>query len=126
MTSHQTILVVDDEASVRRSLQAILDRDFSVAAFSNGRDALKFIEDHPGLVQAAFIDYAMPEMDGNAVCADLRTLDSTISLIGFSGNENALFREPLFAKLLKKHISVDHVVELATDAVCLSEQRRRR
>ena len=116
------MLVIDDEPAVRRSLKAILAERFNVVACADGPQAIKFASDHSGDVYAAFVDYAMPAMDGNVVCSALRALDATISLVGFSGNENAPFHEPLFAMLLKKNISTEHVLELTTMAVRSAEQ----
>jgi len=62
----------------------------------------------------------------NAVSTELRTLDSIGGLIGISGNEEALFTDPLIAKLLKKHVSLGHELELGKNAVRLAEERRRR
>ena len=124
MNSTQTILVIDDEASVRRSIHAILDSQFKVVACADGPAAIKFVVDHPGEVCAAFVDYGMPGMDGNTVCSELRLVDATISLIGFSGHEEAVFSGPLFARLGKKHISSEGVLALAASAVCSAEQRR--
>ena len=113
----QTIMVVDDETAVRCSLKAILERRFSVVTCAGGPEAIKFASDHPRQVYAAFVDYGMPAMDGNLVCAALRELDPTIALVGFSGNENAPFQGPLVATLSKRRLSAKHVLELAVTAV---------
>jgi CheY-like chemotaxis protein len=117
--------VIDDEAAVRLSMKAILGRRFDVVACANGLEAIQYASDHCGEIYAAFVDHGMPEMDGNLVCSALRSLDATISLIGFSGSEEAAFPEAIFAKLLKKHITPELVLTMATTAVRSAERLRR-
>lgn len=116
------MLVIDDEAAVRHSLKAILSERFNVVACADGAQALAFASEHSGEVYAAFVDYAMPAMDGNRVCSALRTLDATISLVGFSANEDAPFQGPLFARLSKKNLSSEQVLNLAATGVRMAEQ----
>ncbi len=124
MSNTRTVLVIDDEPAIRRSLSAILAEHFNVVTCPAGPQAIQFASEHAGEVYAAFVDYAMPTMDGSLVCSELRTLDPTISLVGFSGIENAPFHGPLFAILPKKNISTEHVLALAAMAVQSAEQRR--
>lgn len=58
-----TILIVDDEESIRKSLKDILgDEGYEVATAASGREALDVLaEAQPSL---ALLDIAMPEMDG--------------------------------------------------------------
>src|SRR5690606_23876571 len=97
-----------------------------VVACANGPEAIQYASDHRGDVYAAFVDHGMPEMGGNLVCSALRSLDATITLIGFSGSEEAAFPQHIFARLLKKHITPELVLSLAATAVRLAEQLRHR
>jgi two-component system nitrogen regulation response regulator NtrX len=58
-----TILIVDDEESIRKSLKDILgDEGYEVATAASGREALDVLaEAQPAL---ALLDIAMPDMDG--------------------------------------------------------------
>lgn len=58
-----TILIVDDEESIRKSLKDILgDEGYEVVTAASGREALDMLaEAQPSL---ALLDIAMPEMDG--------------------------------------------------------------
>jgi two-component system KDP operon response regulator KdpE len=66
------ILIVDDEAQIRRALQAILStRGYEVLSASDGAAALDLAIEHtPDLV---ILDLAMPGMGGLEVCRELRT-----------------------------------------------------
>lgn len=67
-----TILVVDDEAQIRRALGAILStRGYQVISASDGSEGLDLAIDHnPDLV---ILDLALPGMGGLEVCRELRS-----------------------------------------------------
>ena len=66
------VLLVDDDPSLREVVRYALDRaGYTVTEAANGREALeRFERDEPDLV---VLDVLMPEMDGLAVCRELRT-----------------------------------------------------
>jgi GAF domain-containing protein/DNA-binding response OmpR family regulator len=65
------VLVVDDDADLRRRLRRLLEQDgYSVAEAEHGRDALaRLPEISPGLI---LLDLMMPEMDGFEFVVELR------------------------------------------------------
>jgi two-component system KDP operon response regulator KdpE len=67
-----SILVVDDEAQIRRALHSILStRGYQVLSASDGAEGLDLaIEHNPNLT---VLDLAMPGMSGLDVCRELRT-----------------------------------------------------
>ncbi len=68
------ILVADDNASVRRILEALLTAwGFKVTSAHDGREAWEILKkpDAPPLV---ILDWMMPEMDGIDICRSLREL----------------------------------------------------
>jgi DNA-binding response OmpR family regulator len=67
----QTILVVDDEPTVREVIRRYLERDgFAVREAADGRTALSEIEDHtPDLV---VLDLMLPGLDGVALTRQVR------------------------------------------------------
>ena len=73
------ILIVDDEASIVRLLQAYLEREgYEVSTASDGREALRLARaTHPHLV---VLDLLLPEIDGLEVCRLLRQ-ESDVSII---------------------------------------------
>ena len=124
MGSPQTILIIDDEIGARSALQAILEGQHSVKLFSRGSEAIDFVRGNPDVAHAAFVDFTMPEMGGAAVCRSLSTVDSTLSLIGISGNVAADFEVPLFATIEKRGTAVGHVRETAAQAVATTCKKR--
>jgi DNA-binding response OmpR family regulator len=77
----QTILLVDDDESLRQVISQYLTQEgYRVVAAGSGAEALKlFYAERPG---AVLLDLMMPGMDGWEVCARLRELsDAPILLV---------------------------------------------
>jgi len=69
--SEATILNVDDDASCRRATTAILRREgFHVEEAGTGAEALRLVENIPGLV---LLDVNLPDMSGIEVCRRIRS-----------------------------------------------------
>ncbi len=67
----QTILVVDDEAKMRRLLEIMLTQmDYTVLQAGNGVDALVVLVNHP--VDLIITDLKMPQLDGMGLLKQLR------------------------------------------------------
>jgi two-component system response regulator MprA len=70
--SHVRVLVVDDDAAVRRSLSSALGREgYEVLAAEGGNAALALLV--AASVDAIVLDVAMPEPNGLEVCRRLRS-----------------------------------------------------
>ena len=84
MAVQEKILVVDDEPSIRKYLQTLLEVDgFDVETVSGGREAIKRISDgmHPDFV---ILDVLMPEMNGIDTLKELMQLDRSLNVIMLS------------------------------------------
>ena len=70
-----TLLVVDDDRSMRVTMRAVLERDgYLIEESTNGTQALKYCADNmPDLV---LMDAMMPGIDGFSTCKELRNLPS--------------------------------------------------
>ena len=90
MTQH-TVLVVDDEPFICRSLSFVLRKgNFNVIEARNGEEALAAIRQHrPSLV---FMDVMMPKISGFEVCqavkADPALRDTHIILLTAKGQDS--------------------------------------
>jgi two-component system response regulator ResD len=63
MAATNTILIIDDEPNLRRSLALILQRaGYAVTTAGNAREACQFLE--AGAFDLAFLDLKMPDMSG--------------------------------------------------------------
>jgi len=69
----QTILIVDDDKSVRYSLKRMMEGDFSILTAQNGDEALnQFKENRPDLV---IMDIRMPGRNGIDVLKEMKSID---------------------------------------------------
>jgi two-component system KDP operon response regulator KdpE len=89
MSSAQpTILVIDDQAQIRRALRSLLTaRNYQVILAENGEQGLDLAAEHqPDLV---ILDMAMPGISGLEVCRELRTwYHGPILILSVHGEEH--------------------------------------
>jgi len=79
------ILVVDDEASIRRTLRDILEyEDFSVDEAVDGKEALHKLRSAP--YDLVLLDIKMPEVDGLQVLEEMREIAPEVPAIMISGH----------------------------------------
>ncbi|MGB8802887.1 MAG: sigma-54 dependent transcriptional regulator [Candidatus Acidiferrales bacterium] len=84
MADKESILVVDDEPSIRKYLQTLLEVDgYNVGAVSSGREALERIGagERPDYI---VLDVLMPEMDGLETLRQLMQVDRSLNVIMLS------------------------------------------
>jgi CheY-like chemotaxis protein len=86
MKVHMTkILVIDDDASDRDLLAAVLTkRGYEVILADNGGTGLMLC--HRRTPDAVVLDLNMPEIDGRSVLRQLRILHPTLPVVVFSGH----------------------------------------
>ncbi len=83
----ERILVVDDEAGVRRVLGAMLKRGgYEVLECADGMEAIRRFEGADPGVDAILLDRAMPGLSGEQVLVRLNALGVTIPVILLSGD----------------------------------------
>ena len=116
----KSILIVDDEASIRQSLGAILtDEGYDVVTAGSGEDALKVIdEEQPNLV---LLDIWLPGMDGLETLKHIKNDHSQLRVIMMSGHgtiETAVKATKLGAfDFIEKPLSLDKVILLVNHAL---------
>src|ERR1700694_4274168 len=85
----QTVLIVDDDARIRKLLTWTLEGNFQVLAVADGLTALETAREvKPDLY---LLDVGMPGMNGIELCRQLRAEDvisPILMLTGFSGEED--------------------------------------
>ena len=80
-----TILVVDDEASIRRTLREILEyEDFDVEEAVDGEEALDAIQDRS--YDLVLLDVKMPEVDGMEVLEEIADSTADLPVVMISGH----------------------------------------
>ena len=84
MSNKERILVVDDEPSIRKYLQTLLEVDgFEVEALSSGKDAIEKVSggERPDFI---ILDVLMPELNGIETLKELMQIDPTLNVIMLS------------------------------------------
>src|SRR6266446_4920135 len=84
MAVKEKVLVIDDEPSIRKYLQTLLEVDgFDVETLSSGREAIQQISkgERPDFI---ILDVLMPEMNGIDTLKELMQLDRTLNVIMLS------------------------------------------
>ncbi len=83
---HETILVCEDEESVRTLACRILEsRGYTVLAAENGTRALKLSAEHSGPIDLLLTDVVMPDMDGDKLAEALRAKRPDVKVLYVSG-----------------------------------------
>jgi two-component system, cell cycle sensor histidine kinase and response regulator CckA len=83
----ETLLVVEDDASVRDLAQHVLNsQGYEVLTALNGQDALQVVREHKGEpIRLVFTDVVMPLMGGKAMAEWLRTTHPGLKILFTSG-----------------------------------------
>ena len=122
------VLVVDDEAEIRSSLQEILTEEgYAVATAASAAEAMVLIEDAP--YDVVLLDIWLPDRDGLDVLADVHTLAAekrpeVVIISGHGTIEAAVKATKLGAyDFLEKPLSLDRTLIVLKNAV---EARRLR
>jgi DNA-binding NtrC family response regulator len=75
-----SVLIVDDEASIRESLQTLLEMErFTVDTAANGEDGLGRIAEQPW--DLVLLDLALPDRNGLDILRDIRDRDPSLPVI---------------------------------------------
>jgi nitrogen regulation protein NR(I) len=69
----QTILIVDDDKSIRYSLKRMLEENFSIITAQNGEEALNRLRDYPP--DLIIMDIKMPGRSGIDVLKEIKSID---------------------------------------------------
>jgi two-component system cell cycle sensor histidine kinase/response regulator CckA len=82
----ETLLLVEDEATVRASVRRLLEwHGYRVIEAGNGTEALRIYEDNPGAIDLVLTDLVMPEMGGHELVERLRLSNPAIRVVFMSG-----------------------------------------
>lgn len=84
-TDSDIILIVDDEASIRKSLQSVLsDEGFNVAVVEDGHHALSYLESNPASL--VLLDIWMPGIDGLETLVAIKERYPSLPVVMISGH----------------------------------------
>ncbi len=121
------ILIVDDEANIRRGLRAILIKDgHAVQDVASAQEALPILETFP--CEVAIVDIRMPGMTGDQLLPEIRARWPAVSVILLTGHgtlETAMMavKEGAFDYLLKP-AQADEIRQAVASALVAARQAK--
>jgi two-component system, cell cycle sensor histidine kinase and response regulator CckA len=91
---HETIVVVEDDASLRELVRLMLEGcGYSVLTAETGDHAARLVAEHPGGVELLLTDVVMPEVNGRVLADRLEALFPSLRVLFMSGySDEAVFR----------------------------------
>ena len=122
MAQKRSILVVDDESSVRESIRMILKPKYEVYTAANGNEALQCIQKDK--IDIVTLDLKMPGLSGIEVLKQIKKRNSDIEVIVISGygtpqNHQEAVRHGAGDFIIKPFNAPDLI-----NSVCISLERR--
>ena len=102
-SGHETILMAEDEAGLRKYVRRILeDQGYKVVEASNGNQALEAARQHRGSIDLLLTDIVMPEMGGVDLVGEFAALRPHVPVLCMSGYSERLWRQGELASYLQK------------------------
>jgi signal transduction histidine kinase len=120
VTAGETILVVEDEAAVRRFTSALLERrGYHVLVAASGEEALRLAENHQGKIDLLLTDVVMPGLQGPELASallEMRPDTCVLYVSGYADPERLLQLELDESRaFLQKPFSVDRLSRQVRD-----------
>jgi PAS domain S-box-containing protein len=117
-----TVLVVDDEPDMRSVAAKLLNQaGFHVLEAEDGAAALRQLERHGARIRLVLMDLAMPCMDGEEACRELRRRGDPVPVVLTSGFQEpdalARCRDLSLAGFLQKPYKFDALMQLVGRAL---------
>jgi DNA-binding NtrC family response regulator len=117
------ILIVDDEASVRKIANLSLKRKgFRVAEAEDGPPAIEYFKAHRDSIEMILLDRNMPLMQGEEVFRELIAIDPDVKVVVCSGflvdlNEFATPGGQIPTDFLQKPYPLNELIDKVTSAI---------
>ncbi len=113
----QRILLVDDEPSVAKSMQLMLERlGYRVTTSGDSNQALGFFQIAPKAFEAVITDFQMPGKTGVDLARQLRAMNPTLPIFvtsGYAGKTTqAMMREAGVTEFIPKPVNIEDVARL--------------
>jgi DNA-binding response OmpR family regulator len=116
-----TVLVVDDEASLREVIRRTLEAEgFHVEEAPDGTAALRLIQARAQPFDLVLTDLSMPDIDGRQVSETLRQFRPTVAVLCMSADPDAvpyIESEDAPVRVLLKPFTADDLYHAVRDAI---------
>jgi len=92
----ETLLLVEDEAAVRRLTKRILEtRGYRVIEAADGREALNLAAGHDGPIHLLLTDVVLPHVGGRELAAQIRAIRPETAIVYMSGYPDDSLRDDI-------------------------------
>jgi len=126
----EMILLVDDDETVRRSLQEVLETlHYTVITANNGEDGVEQFKAHADELQLVIADIVMPRMDGRRMAREIRQLShgdlAVVLMTGYDIQDHGAATDDC-ALLISKPWStarLNEALNLLSEPLLLANQR---
>lgn len=86
LDTSSTILVCDDEETVRLTIKRILESfGFTVIVASDGREGVSILRENVGIIKVVLMDMTMPHLNGVDTFREMKQINSDLDIILMSG-----------------------------------------
>lgn len=90
------VLIVDDEPTPRAALcRMVRGMGYEARTAGDGRDALRYLQQHPGEVRLLLADLLLPLMDGGELAERARDLEPALRVVLMTGSPQGAAAELL-------------------------------
>lgn len=117
----ETILVVEDEISLLKMIQIMLERlHYSVITAHTPVEALNIVQSKGKSIQLVLTDFVMPVMDGLQLSEEIKKLNPNIQFIYMSGYTDRIFYENKINRetnFLQKPFSITELAKKIRDTL---------
>lgn len=115
-TGSGTVLVVDDEPAVRRTVSRMMElMGFSALQAADGQQGIDLFREHAADIALVMLDLTMPHLDGEQTFGELRRIQPDVRVVlmsGYSQPESvARFAGQGLAGFVQKPFSLDTLRE---------------
>lgn len=114
------VLVVDDEPTPRSGLcRMVRGMGYEVHAVGDGREALRYLQQHPGEIRLLLADVVLPLMDGGELAERARDLEPGIRVVLMASSPRGAVADLLSGyrdlPLLEKPVAFSRLYELLVE-----------
>ncbi|MGC3959213.1 MAG: response regulator [Verrucomicrobiota bacterium] len=113
-----TVLIVEDEATLRLLMERILKRlGLQVLTAADGLEGVAVFQERAQEISFVILDFTMPKLDGVKTLAELRKAQPDVKAVLTSGynveNINQSYAQEGFAAFIRKPFQVETLIEVA-------------
>ena len=116
----ESILLVEDDISVRNSTETILNRyGFTVISAGSGKEAIEILKNNTSKVSLLLTDLIMPEMKGHELCREALKINPSIKLLIISGYTGDLIpeAEKIPGHFLQKPFTINQLIDAVNESL---------